>query len=999
MIMATIATKKQTGLSIARAGRRFTLSWKKGDSDYGAGQSLQYRLSTAEKKWIDLPISSGSTSKTVSLTMSAFYPTTKKKLLWIEFRLCGKKSLYTEKGVQYVPTVSDYAVKRMSFDIPKRPTLKASLGATDNVCNFVWGVATKATDDAPFTYVQYQSILVASTETNGEKLKWKSTNPGWKAETNDDSAHTLTITEDSAVLLNKAYVRWVRVRSVGPAGVSKWRYAKHVYAAPYAAKIKTVGYKVSDTTTIVEATWTAQKDGLHPIDKTALQYVIATPATGFVVPAGASWSTISTTSDTSGADAARGVISDVVGFDECLWVRVLTYHDNTFAASAAKLVQVGKLTAPTLTSAVADDATHQVTVTAENNSDVPDSRLAVIYRPASEASAPVVVGIMSGTTATVQCPDWSQETAYAIGVQAFQGKATSKGGIYAIVANMQSDAIYNAGDIPTAAQNVTVSQSETPGEAILEWDWSWASATAAEISWSSNPNAWESTTEPNVYTVTRLHSPLWRVSELEVGIRHYFRVRLIQELGDNNFVYAPYSDTVALDLSSAPQVPILTASDAVITESASVTLSWIYAPTDGTPQAQAEICDENDTIIARAETATAVDINAEVAGWQTGETHELRVRVTSGSGNTSDWSDPAQVSVADPVACSIDTTSLVDSTVEDITTYTLTALPLSITLDGVAEDNTVNVVIERAEDYQMDRPDESVETGYQGEAVVIYSQVGSGAISIDQTDLVGRLDDGALYRLIVIASDNFGQRAEDSVDFEVGWAHQAIIPAGTAVIDDSQLIAVITPTAPTGYVSGDTCDIYRLSADRPRLVCGDCAFGTAYVDPFPAIGEQAGYRIVYRTATGDYTTADGDIAWLDLEAGLNIDRNIIDFGKGRVLLGHNIALSSSWKKDFKETRYLGGSIAGDWNTGVSRTGSVGGVIVTDDPETIAGLRRLADYPGICHVRTVDGSSYPADVQVSEDRGNSKIVSFRLSITRVDSEGYEGMTEDEWDAMG
>ena len=83
---------------------------------------------------------------------------------------------------------------------------------------------------------------------------------------------------------------------------------------------------------------------------------------------------------------------------------------------------------------------------------------------------------------------------------------------------------------------------------------------------------------------------------------------------------------------------------------------------------------------------------------------------------------------------------------------------------------------------------------------------------------------------------------------------------------------------------------------------------------------------------------------------------------------------------------------------MSRTGSVGGVIVTDDPETISALRRLADYPGICHVRTVDGSSYPADVQVSEDRGNSKIVSFRLSVTRVDSEGYEGMTEDEWNAM-
>ena len=1017
--MATIATKKQTGLSIARAGRRFTLSWKKGDSDYGAGQSLQYRLSTAEKKWIDLPISSGSTSKTVSLTMSAFYPTTKKKLLWIEFRLCGKKSPYTEKGVQCVPTVSDYAVKRMSFDIPKRPTLKASLGATDNVCNFVWGVATKATDDAPFTYVQYQSILVASTETNGEKLKWKSTNPGWRADTNDDASHTLTITEDSAVLLNKAYVRWVRVRSVGPAGMSKWRYAKHVYSTPYRANIKSVSYSTYGTTTTVDVVWGAKTDALHPIDRTALQYVITTPAVGFRVPDGASWSTISTTTDTSGADAARGVISNRVGLDQCLWVRVLTYHDNSFTASAAKLVQAGRLSTPVLTSVTPDDATHQVTVTAQNESDVPDSFLAVVYRPGSAPSAPVIVGIITATgsqTVTVACPDWSGETAYAIGVTAYQGSYSAKAAdgftTYAIEANMESLTAYNGGSIPVAAADVSVSQSETPGEAVLEWSWSWSRATAAEISWSTNPNAWESTAEPNTYIVDRLHAPLWRVSDLTVGVRWYFRIRLLQQLGDNDVIYAPYSERVILDLSSAPQVPVLTVSEAVITQEGTVTLAWVYTSTDGTPQALAEICEATVTdgvvsygdIIARTQTAASIDMAAEHYGWATGETHYFCVRVTSGSGSTSEWSDPAQVSVADPVTLQLGTTSLAEITLTDDdgetrTATALQALPLTIVLAAYDEDTLITAVIERAEDYQMDRPDESVETGYAGEAVAIVTGPASASISIEQSDLVGRLDDGASYRLTVTASDSFGQSASNEVDFEVHWSHQAVIPEGTAVIDQTQLVAVITPTAPEGYAEGDVCDIYRLSTDKPRLVCGDCAFDTAYVDPFPAIGEEAGYRIVYRTATGDYITEDNAIAWLDLMGGLDVDYNIIDFGKGRILLAHNVSLSSSWQKDFKETRYLGGSIQGDWNPGVSRTGSIGGVVVaTSNPEAITALRRLADYPGICHVRSLDGSSYPADVQVSEDRSNPQVVTFRLSVTRVDSEGYEGMTKEEWDGL-
>ena len=56
------------------------------------------------------------------------------------------------------------------------------------------------------------------------------------------------------------------------------------------------------------------------------------------------------------------------------------------------------------------------------------------------------------------------------------------------------------------------------------------------------------------------------------------------------------------------------------------------------------------------------------------------------------------------------------------------------------------------------------------------------------------------------------------------------------------------------------------------------------------------------------------------------------------------------------------------------------------------------WPGICHVRTKDGSSYAADVQVSESRKHDKgqrIVDFSLSITRVDPEDYDGLTYAEW----
>ncbi len=62
------------------------------------------------------------------------------------------------------------------------------------------------------------------------------------------------------------------------------------------------------------------------------------------------------------------------------------------------------------------------------------------------------------------------------------------------------------------------------------------------------------------------------------------------------------------------------------------------------------------------------------------------------------------------------------------------------------------------------------------------------------------------------------------------------------------------------------------------------------------------------------------------------------------------------------------------------------------------FRRLAMYPGICHIRTVDGSSFACDIQVSEDRNYDKDTiraDYSLTVTRVDPQEPEGMTYAEW----
>ena len=62
------------------------------------------------------------------------------------------------------------------------------------------------------------------------------------------------------------------------------------------------------------------------------------------------------------------------------------------------------------------------------------------------------------------------------------------------------------------------------------------------------------------------------------------------------------------------------------------------------------------------------------------------------------------------------------------------------------------------------------------------------------------------------------------------------------------------------------------------------------------------------------------------------------------------------------------------------------------------IRELAVYPDICHVRLPDGSSFTANVEVKDDREEKwtrRLSKISLSITYCESQGFEGMTYEEW----
>lgn len=360
--------------------------------------------------------------------------------------------------------------------------------------------------------------------------------------------------------------------------------------------------------------------------------------------------------------------------------------------------------------------------------------------------------------------------------------------------------------------------------------------------------------------------------------------------------------------------------------------------------------------------------------------------VTLSSGTNNVWSEQGDVTIR---------------TVDAVTTgLALTRMPLTVNITGAGQNGVVNVLLRRTESYVNSLPNGDDLRGYAGEVVARVDSIGDGEVEIPLERISGRLDDGAKYQIEATIQDNLNQKAEAvAVPFFVKWDDQAIMPEASVDIEDG--VAKITIAEMRDASEGAYCDIYRLSVDKPELIYHRADFNNTYVDPYPTIGEFGGYRVVYYTANGDYITADDTYAWEDYtEEEYESDEAIIDFNGEQLRLYYNVDADSSWAKDFKQTKYLGGAVQGDWKAGVSRTGTAAAVFISvTEADKFPKIRELAEWLGHCHVRTLDGSSYTADVQVSESNPHDKhglVKSASLSITRIDPVDVDGMTLAEWE---
>ena len=1042
--------KAPSGLTVERNKNKYTINWKLPRS-YSA-QDLYYTINDGDNN----PITVGKkdTTKSATISKTNYYPKTATKLSKINFFIKGKV------GRKW----SDAASKEYVPSIPPKPTLVATFSTeTENTTNFDFAVdweelvrsgaeadsysISKDTTKAMFTNFQWWTSLLPNSDLDSDKVTtWQES-----GSTTDDADVTYkTITETTQFSGNYSYTRYFKVVARGPAGDSKPAYAKHVYAFPNAAKnVKAVvvplengqGYRVSTS-------WTADETKSRPIDSVIVQYAIATPASSYSDSGGirkttmsipaieeSSWQSAATVKDSTDkngdVDGAVFVISPNLAEDKCIFIRVATKHDNKtsysnviFAYDTKGQLGYAKLLSPTGLAATINDNIANVSV--NNPSTLTASFVGIYYRTNTKPN-PQLVGIYPATkpqSVSINLPDPGNASAISLGARTFLADYSPVGQQTNVttysVSNIKiasSGIIWDERPVPKPPSNITLSSPRSEVVRIT-WDWTWTDANGVELSWADHDDAWESTDGPQTYILENTRVSAWNISGLDVGM-WYFRIRLFKTDGEAT-TYGTYSDIKQIKLASSPATPVLTLSPSIVAPDGKITCYWAFTATDGDEQVQADICEATldntgasiyGDIIAKANNEQYKTLDVSELGWTAGSKHFLAVKIVTASGEESNnWSIPKPVQILSPITCSITSNSLVSRTVDSVSRLYLTNLPITVSATGAGKDGIITYILERADDYHLDRPDESEASGFAGETIAMVQKAAdnsgstpSFSASIGLSDLFGPLDDGAKYNLIAVAQDGNGQMASAGISFEVDWAHQALMPSATIEVSNEDMAVFITPEAPNGTSTGDVCDIYRLSPDKPELIIQNAEFGVKYVDPYPSLGKSGGHRIVFKTVNGDYITEDNEFAWSDYTEAegdlVDVFATVIDFGDDQVILPYDLSLSSSWSKDFTKTKYLGGSIQGDWNFGVERTGSVKGrVSVEHDSELISIIRKLANYAGICHVRTPDGSSYAANVDVTEDREERKInmiASFNFNITKVDSQSLDGMKYSDW----
>lgn len=797
------------------------------------------------------------------------------------------------------------------------------------------------------------------------------------------------------------------MKEQGPGGDSGWKYKKFVFGPPHKPKSLSV-YKVGSNWF---ASWTqnlgkaefndysgSDNWSWNPVDNAKVQYKDGDGST--------SWSDCGKTSISSGT----GTISMQCEINESGYTipadtkrifRVMVGHGDDdepylWHAESDEKAYYGSLTSATPSEFTPGDETDENgnvnwPVKWTVNSEVEDAQTCVtVYYNDGSGTVMTYYYDSNITEATI----WAPATAE------FQITTVATGD----VVDKNGNAITTTSDVVdvttvTLAGFSVARLSETGTDVQATWtltvDGDWTGV-GTELSWANMEDAWESTDQPDTYSITG-SAQSWRIAGLEAGETYWFRIRPI--LNKDEGTYGAYSFYGPVTMSTAPLTPVLTASSPWIEPGDALTWSWTYASDDGSPQTGAVVSVsssggsswELNAVGEEQSVALSSDDTGRVSA---GETLTGTVTVYNASTSAGIASESVAVSVveapAGTVTCSGVTSVEVETDDDDATIAALTSLPATVTVTRPDENCSASLSVVRLGGGVYETPGGEAQR-YAGEtAWGCEVEFGDGELAAEvEIPYTARLDDGGSYQLVLTTtSEVTGLSGEATLPFRVLWSHQAVAPTLTAAPDASSLSVALYAinNDASSYASSDVLDIYRVTPSGVQK-CGEgLSFETYYLDAYAPYGKSAcAYRAVCRTP-------EGDEAWADVPYSMEASGSTgvtVEWGGESITLPWNLSIDDSYEKDVEVRKHMGGSREAYYNAGVSRTTSISSDIIDvaeDDKVELA--RALAVYEGPAFIRDRHGLAMACDAQLSLSREHgSAAVAVQLTAKEIDDDSF------------
>lgn len=563
---------------------------------------------------------------------------------------------------------------------------------------------------------------------------------------------------------------------------------------------------------------------------------------------------------------------------------------------------------------------------------------------------------------------------------------------------------------------VNVKSGDDGKSVVVLLGWDSDDSTGTEISWSENENSWRSTEEPSAYqftwddgeaTIDGTHydkTATVHIMGLTEGTLYHIRARRYLETDDGTDfgAYCPSSGPVTAIPTTSPSSANIMTQEHVI-EGSPLDLSWSY---------DSEATQKYWEVITGTVTETTEDgikrqtITGDKVILASGEdaSGSCTIPWDRWSDKTTNGSIPLAVSVStggDPVTSDAKTVTIAEMPTLSMTVPDVTAQPVTVSLvcNKAAE---VSIVC-TSQYAQMSVPDGTMTQVY-GDGILSTVVIPDWLVTSNGYEATVTLPDGLAlidqcdYTMEASARDaSTGLTSQTvSTTFSVEYAHKAPEPSGSISVTPHditdggvrQRYVTISLVAPSGALSGDVYDVYRVTHDGTYLCASGVPLDSTLVDMYAPFGTGSkAYRVACRTA-------NGSVSWSDYEYQFGpsdvFTREIrVDFGNDYVETDRGVSVSESWAKDSEVRAHLDGSRPAYWNESVARKGSVSGASIrVYEPEIDAAFRRLAAYPNVVFVRTSEGIAFPANVDVSigtpSDTAGETI---SLSFESVDSDAY------------